>query len=199
MVRSALRRPSSSSTAAWGSGLLRLSFLLALLGLLGLPRGCWAQRHDKRITGLGLVYGKTDTGLFGEGSWTRYVSDKTYLRLGASLARPDHLVRGGAASSAYGLSLAVAPLLFHLREIAYVHLLAGGLVRYERTNEDAAVAEAGVQQRFYGGPLLGVETDIFLGNRLSVVGTLQKALVFPEDGITRWPGFYGAGLRYHLR
>ena len=196
MVGFSFRRPSSSSAAGFGPRLLLLS---ALLGLLVLPRWSWAQRHDKRISGLGLVYGKTDNGRFIEGSWTRYVSDKTYLRLGASLARPDQLLRGGSASSAYGLSLAIAPLLFHLREIAYVHLLAGGLGRYERTNEDAATPDVGVQQSFYGGPLLGLETDVFLGNRISVVGTLQKALVFPGDGITRWPGFYGVGLRYHLR
>lgn len=177
---------------------LQLPLLLLLL-VLALPHRGWAQRHDKRITGLGLVYGKTDNGKFGEGSWTRYVSDNTYLRLGVSLARPDNLLRGGTSSSAYGLSLAVAPLLFRIREVAYVHVLAGALGRYERTNEDgAALDEQGVQQDFFGGPLLGLETDIFLGNRLSVVGTLQKAFIFPGDGITRWPGFYGVGLRVHL-
>ncbi|RZK30489.1 MAG: hypothetical protein EOO63_06625 [Hymenobacter sp.] len=121
-----------------------------LLLLLSFPPSSWAQRHDKRITGLGIVYGGTDNGRFLEGSWTRYVSDKTYLR--------------------------------------------------ERSNEDgAAPDQSGVQQHFYGGPLLGLETDIFLGNRVSVVGTVQKAFVLPDDGLARWPGYYGVGLRYHLR
>jgi hypothetical protein len=172
--------------------------LLLVLALVGLPGLTWAQRHDKRMTGLGVVYGKTDTGRFAEGSWTRYVSDNTYLRLGVSLARPQNPLRAGS-SSAYGLSLTIAPLLFHVREIAYVHVLAGGLLRYERTNEDdTAPDHSGVQQHFYGGPLLGLETDVFLGNRVSVVGTLQKAIVFPDGGLARWPGYYGVGLRYHL-
>jgi len=196
MLRRHYRRPSSSSMA----GTRRGGLLLLLLVLLGMPRISCAQRHDKRITGLGLVYGKTDQGKFGEANWTRYVSDNTYLRLGLSLARPTNLLFGNSTSSAYGLSLAIAPLLFHIREVAYVHLLAGGLGRFERTNEDgAAMDQEGIQQHFYGGPLLGVETDIFLGNRVSVVGTLQKSLIFPGDGITRWPGFYGVGLRFHLR
>ena len=189
------RRPPGSPRPGFGS---RVGLLL-LVGL-GLTSPAWAQRHDKRMTGLGVVYGATDQGRFLEGSWTRYVSDKTYLRLGGSLARPDHLLGGGAASSAYGLSLALAPQLFQLGETVYVHLLAGGLFRYERLNENYADQDpSGVRQHLAGGPLLGTEADVFLGNRVSLVGTVQKALVFPGTGLTRWPGYYGLGLRYHLR
>jgi hypothetical protein len=177
----------------------RTGRLLLQLTLLLLPSLVWAQRHDKRITGLGVVYGKTDNGRFLEGSWTRYVSDKTYLRLGVSLSRPERLLRGGSASSAYGLSLTIAPLLFRIKEVAYVHVLAGGQARYERTNEDGLDPDrVGVKQSFYGGPLLGLETDVFLGNRLSLVGTLQKGIVFPDGGLARWPGYYGVGLRFHI-
>lgn len=174
--------------------------LLALLLLALAPRPGLAQRHDKRITGLAVLGGSTDQGRFAEVSWMHYLSDNTYLRLGLSLARPTQLLRHVDSNSAYGLSLAVAPKLFQVREVLYVHLLAGGLFRYERTHEHALAGDTtGVQQHYAGGPLLGLEADLFLGNRLSLVGTVQKAIVFPGDGLTQWPGYYGAGLRYHLR
>lgn len=178
-----------------------LGLLLVLLGMVA--PAAHAQRHDRHMTGLALTGGGTsDQQRYAEFSWLRYVTDKTSVRVGLSLARPQGLgLRELGSNATYGLTLALAPTLFRIREAVYVHVVAGGLLRYERTqvaSDDLHVTATSLHQHVAGGPMLGVEADLFLLNRLSLVGSVQQSVVFPGDGLTNWPGYYGVGLRYYI-
>ena len=96
----------------------------------------------------------------------------------------------------------LAPQLFRLGEVAYVHLLLGAGAGYERTGENNTgelPTDAKQPQRFTYGPQAGAEVDVFLGNRFSLVGTATKAYLFNNTLIDQWPGYASAGLRYHFR
>ena len=109
--------------------LLLMTLILAGAGTLP----ALAQRHDKHIAGLGAHVGRSDKGNYYELSYTPMLTNQLALRI-SGLREDGNL--GGAAGeyAAYQGRILLAPQLFHLGEIVYVHLLLGAGGQYERTN-----------------------------------------------------------------
>ncbi|SMB79255.1 hypothetical protein SAMN00120144_3095 [Hymenobacter roseosalivarius DSM 11622] len=171
---------------------------LALAGAGTLP--ALAQRHVKHISSWGVHAGRSEKGDYYELSYTSMLTDQLALRA-SGLRDAGNLAARGEYSTYQG-RLFLAPQLFRIGEIAYVHLLFGAGAGYERTHENRTgelTADANEPQRFTYGPQAGAEVDFFLGNRLSLVATGTKGYLFNNPLIDQWPGNASAGLRYHFR
>jgi hypothetical protein len=159
-----------------------------------------AQRHIRGMNAVGGHYGPSGTGRFAELSYARFLRDKTYLRFG--LTRESGTLAGRGDFSAYGLRLAIAPTLFHVGQTAYVHMLYGVAVQYERKgqNQSAPGAEPGAKlpQSVTAGPYVGLEGDVFLGNHVSLVATATKGYLLLDPLISHWPGMLTGGVRLHF-
>jgi len=176
--------------------LLLVALLLAGAGAV--PAS--AQRHVKHIASWGAHLGRSETGNYYELSYTPMLTNSLALRVSA-LRESGNLTGRGEYASYVGRVL-LAPQLFRLGEVAYVHLLLGAGAGYERTGENGTAelaAEAKEPQRFTYGPQAGAEVDCFLGNRLSLMATATKGYLFNNPLIDQWPGYASAGLRYHFR
>lgn len=175
-----------------------LLFLL-FLAVLSTLSPVLAQRHNKNISAWGAHYGRTEKGNFYEGSYTNYLTDKLSVR--ASGLRDFGTWRDTAEYAAFSGRVFLAPQLFRIGEVAYFHLLLGGVASYERTQEIRTGEETDEtrRERFTYGPQAGVEIDIFFNNRISVVGNGIKGKTFNRSHIDEWPGFVSIGLRYHFR
>jgi hypothetical protein len=176
--------------------LLLVALLLAGAGAV--PAS--AQRHVKHIASWGAHLGRSEKGDFYELSYTSMLTNRLALRV-SGLHDAGNLSGRGEYVSYVGRVL-LAPQLFRLGEVAYVHLLLGAGAGYERTVENATsepAPDAKEPQRFTYGPQAGVEVDCFLGNRLSLVATATKGYLFNNPLIDQWPGYASAGLRYHFR
>ena len=95
----------------------------------------------------------------------------------------------------------LSPQLFHLGEVAYVHLLAGAGAGYEWTNQNGTgelATGSKKSKRFTYGPQAGLEADFFLGNRLSLVATGTKGYLFNNPLVDQWPGTARVGLRHQF-
>ena len=172
-----------------------LSFLI-VIGLTSiLP--VLAQRHVKNIAAWGGHYGRTEKGEFYEGSYTNYLTDKMSVRVSGLREFGD--VEG--EYSAFSSRVFLSPQLFRIREMVYFHVLLGGMGSYERTGEDLADGERNSlrRERFTYGPQAGLEADVFLGNRISLVASATKGKMFNRSHLDEWPGQAGIGLRYHFR
>ena len=171
--------------------LLLVALLLAGAGAVP----AFAQRHVQHITSWGAHLGRSEKGDYYELSYTSMLTNRLALR--ASGLRDAGNLAGGEYSSYVGRVL-LAPQLFRLGEVAYVHLLLGAGAGYERTGENGTgelPADAREPQRFTYGPQVGAEVDVFLGNRFSLVATATKGYLFNNPLIDQWPGYAGAGLR----
>lgn len=172
---------------------------LLFLTILGTVSPALAQRHNKNISAWGAHYGRTEKGHFYEGSYTNYLTDKLSVRV--SGLRDFGNWRDTAEYSAFSGRVFLAPQLFRIGELAYFHLLLGGGVSYERTQETATGEENGGtrRERFTYGPQAGVEVDLFFNNRISLVANGIKGKVFNRSHIDEWPGYASIGFRYHFR
>lgn len=172
--------------------------LVALLLAGAVP--AFAQRHVQHISSWGAHLGRSGKGDYYELSYTSMLTNRLALRA-SGLRESGKLSSRGEYSSYVGRVL-LAPQLFRLGEVAYVHLLLGAGAGYERTGENGTAelaADAKKPQRFTYGPQAGAEVDCFLGNRLSLVATATKGYMFNNPLIDQWPGYASAGLRYHFR
>ncbi|MBC6609068.1 hypothetical protein H8B13_19775 [Hymenobacter sp. BT188] len=159
-----------------------------------------AQRHVRHISSWGAHLGRSEQGDFYELSYTSMLTNRLALR--ASILRDAGNLTGRGEYSSYVGRAMIAPQLFRIGEVTYVHLLLGVGAGYERTGENGTgPLEAGAKepQRFTYGPQAGAEVDCFLGNRLSLVATATKGYLFNNPLIDSWPGYASAGLRYHFR
>ena len=158
-----------------------------------------AQRHVQHISSWGAHLGRSEKGTYYELSYTSMLTNRLALR--ASGLRETGRLSGRGHYSSYAGRVLLSPQLFRLGEVAYVHLLLGAGAGYERTGEHAPArpADARPPQRFTYGPQAGAEVDCFLSNRLSLVATATKAYLFNDPLLDQWPGYAGAGLRYHFR
>ena len=176
--------------------LLLVALLLAGAGAV--PAS--AQRHVKHISSWGAHLGRSEKGDYYELSYTSMLTNRLALR--ASGLREAGTLSGRGEYSSYVGRVLLAPQLFRLGEVAYVHLLLGAGAGYERTGENGTAelaTDAKEPQRFTYGPQAGAEVDCFLGNRLSLVATATKGYLFNNPLIDQWPGYASAGLRYHFR
>lgn len=176
--------------------LLLMALLLAGAGTLPVL----AQRHVKRISSWGAHVGRSETGRYSEVSYTSMLTNRLALRV--SGRRESGTLAGRGQYDSYAGRVLLAPQLFQLGEFAYVHLLLGGGLGFERTNRDGTgdlTAGTTAPQRFTYGPQAGAEADFFLGNRVSLVATATKGYLFNSPLIDQWPGLASVGLRYHFR
>ena len=176
--------------------LLLVALLLAGAGAV--PAS--AQRHVKHISSWGAHLGRSEKGDYCELSYTSMLTNRLALR--SSVLRDAGNMAGRGEYSSYVGRVLLAPQLFRVGEVAYVHLLLGAAAGYERTGENGTTelaADAKEPQRFTYGPQAGVEVDRFLGNRLSLVATATKGYLFNNPLLDQGPGYAGAGLRYHFR
>ncbi|RAK62433.1 hypothetical protein [Hymenobacter edaphi] len=176
--------------------LLLVALLLAGAGAV--PAS--AQRHVQHISSWGAHLGRSEKGSYYELSYTSMLTN--HLALRASGLRETGTLDGRGEYVGYAGRLLLAPQLFRLGEVAYVHLLLGAGAGYERTDENGTSelpSNAKQPQRFTYGPQAGAEVDVFLGNRFSLVGTATKGYLFNNSLIDQWPGFSSVGLRYHFR
>jgi len=166
--------------------------LTSLLPVLG-------QRHVKNIAAWGIHYGQTEKGEFYEGSYTHYLTDKISVRVSGLREFGD--VDGEGEYSAFSSRVFLAPQLFRIGEIVYFHVLLGGMGSYERTRENLTDGEMNSlrRERFTYGPQAGLEADLFLGNRISLVASATKGKMFNRSHLDGWPGQAGIGIRYHFR
>ena len=177
------------------------NLLLATLLLAGpgaLPAS--AQRHVKHLASWGAHLGRSEKGDYYELTYTSMLTNCLALR--SSVLRDAGNLTGRGEYSSYVGRVLLAPQLFRVGEVAYVHLLLGAGAGYERTGENGTAelaADAKEPQRFTYGPQAGAEVDCFLGNRLSLVATATKGYLFNNPLLDQWPGYAGAGLRYHFR
>jgi hypothetical protein len=176
--------------------LLLVALLLAGAGAV--PAS--AQRHVRHISSWGAHLGRSEKGDYYELSYTAMLTNRLALR--ASALRESGNLAGRGEYASYVGRVLVAPQLFRLGEVAYVHLLVGAAAGYERTNENGIgefTADAKEPQRYTYGPQAGAEVDCFLGNRLSLVATATKGYLLNNPLIDQWPGYASTGLRYHFR
>ncbi|MGI4741313.1 MAG: hypothetical protein ACRYG7_39610 [Janthinobacterium lividum] len=174
--------------------------LLLLLLLAGAAtRPALAQRHVQHISTWSAQVGRSEQGHYYELGYSTFLTDRTALRI-SGLYEKGTLGALGNYSS-YGGRLFIAPQLLHLGEFAYVHLLLGGAGNYELGGEQPTSDGLSTErrQRFTYGPQAGAEADFFLGNRVSLVATATKSYLLNNPLLDRWPGYAGAGLRYHFR
>ncbi|MCB2380345.1 hypothetical protein LGH70_22325 [Hymenobacter sp. BT635] len=171
---------------------------LLLAGAGAVPAS--AQRHVKHISSWGAHLGRSEKGDYYELSYTSMLTNHLALRAGA--LRDAGNLGGRGEYSSYAGRVLLAPQLFRLGEVAYVHLLLGATAGYERTHENGTgelLVDAREPQRFTYGPQAGAEVDCFLGNRFSLVATATKGYLLNNPIIDQWPGYASAGLRYHFR
>jgi hypothetical protein len=176
-----------------------LSVALILAGAGSMP--ALAQRHVKHIASWGAHIGHSEKGNYYELSYTPMLTNRLGLRI-SGLREDGNLGGLSGEYAAYQGRILLAPQLFRLGEIVYVHLLLGAGGQYERTNEHETggiAQDAKKPQRFTYGPQAGAEADIFLGNRFSLVATGTKAYQFNNSLIDQWPGMASIGFRYHFR
>ncbi|WBA44305.1 hypothetical protein [Hymenobacter canadensis] len=176
--------------------LLLVALLLAGTGAV--PAS--AQRHVKHLASWGAHLGRSEKGAYYELSYTSMLTNQLALR--ASALRDGGTLSEQGKYSSYVGRVLLAPQLFRLGEVAYMHLLLGAAAGYERTGENGtseSFTEAKEPQRFTYGPQVGAEFDCFLGNRLSLVATATKGYLLSNPLIDSWPGYASAGLRYHFR
>jgi hypothetical protein len=176
--------------------LLLVALLLAGAG----AAPAFAQRHVQHIASWGAHLGRSEKGDFYELSYTSMLTNRLALRV--SGLRDAGTLSGRGEYASYVGRVLLAPQLFRLGEVAYVHLLLGAGAGYERTGENGIgelAPDAKEPQRFTYGPQAGAEVDCFLGNRLSLVATATKGYLFNTPLIDQWPGYASAGLRYHFR
>lgn len=180
---------------------MKSSFFLLLLVLASAGASpALAQRHIRGLNTVAGHYGASGAGHFAELSYSRYLRDKTSSRIG--LAREAGTLDGRGDFSAYSLRLAIAPSLFHLGQTVYVHMLYGVALQYERTGQPQSGTflepDAALPQSFTAGPYVGLEGDVFLGNRVSLVATATKGYLFLNPLISHWPGVLTGGVRFHF-
>lgn len=175
----------------------KLLFLILLTGAGARP--ALAQRHVKHIATWSAQAGRSEQSRYYELGYSSFLTNRTVLRV-SGLYEKGSLAAAGNYSS-YGGRLFIAPQLLHLGELAYLHLLVGLAGNYEFGGAQPTSDGLGTErrQRLTYGPQAGVEADCFLGNRVSVVATATKGYLFNNPLIDRWPGYAGAGLRYHFR
>lgn len=158
-----------------------------------------AQRHIKGTAAWGAHVGRSEKGSFYELSYTPLLTNRLGLRF-SGLREAGTLGRQGDYSAYQGRVL-LAPQLFRLGEVVYVHLLVGAAGQYERTARQRTgelPLDGSTPQRFTYGPQAGAEIDWFLGNRLSLVATGTKGYLLNTSLVDEWPGYLSAGLRYHF-
>ena len=175
----------------------KILWLLLLAGAGSRP--ALAQRHIKHISTLSAQVGRSGQGHYYELGFSSFLTNRTALRVSGLYERGSLDAAGNYSS--YGGRVFIAPQLLHLGEFAYVHLLLGGAGNYEFGGEQPTRDGLGTErrQRFTYGPQAGAEADFFLGNRVSVVATATKGYLFNNPLVDSWPGYAGAGLRYHFR
>lgn len=175
--------------------------LLALcLLLVSLPRVGNCQRHIQRMNTVGALIGRTERGTYVHASYGKFLTNKTRLDVAVLRERGN----GGAGVgefSSYGSSIGVSRLVFRLGEVLYCHAQLQGLARYERLQENNTGGREGgsAPQTFSFGPMAGLDADLYLHNRVSLVASATKGYLFSRPLIDSFPGFYGVGLRYHFR
>ena len=158
-----------------------------------------AQRHIKGSAAWGAHLGRSQQGNTYELSYTPLLTNHLGLRLGGLLETGSLGRQGNYA--AYQGRVFLAPQLFRLGELVYVHLLIGAAGQFERTNLHGTGAEPPVgsrPQRFTYGPQAGAEIDGYLSNRISLVATGTKGYLLNTPLIDEWPGYLSVGLRYHF-
>ncbi|WP_026461342.1 hypothetical protein [Adhaeribacter aquaticus] len=158
-----------------------------------------AQRHVKHISAWGAHYGRTENGEFYEGSYLNYLTDKISVRV--SGLREFGNVEGEREYSAFSSRVFLSPQFFRIGEFAYFHLLLGGMGSYESTKGVSVPRESNSakRERIIYGPQAGLEVDIFLHNRISLVASGTKGKMFNHSHLDEWPGHAGFGIRYHFR
>ncbi|MDU0372272.1 hypothetical protein ACFST9_13855 [Hymenobacter monticola] len=177
----------------------KLLFIVLLTAGAGiLPAS--AQRHVKHLAAWGAHVGRSEKGDYYELSYTPMLTNRLALRLSGGYEHGTLPARG--EYSVYQGRVLLSPQLFRLGEVAYFHLLVGAGAGYEWTNQNRSgelATGSGEPQRFTYGPQAGLEADVFLGNRLSLVATGTKGYLFNNPLVDRWPGMASVGLRYHFR
>ncbi|MBG8555800.1 hypothetical protein [Hymenobacter guriensis] len=176
--------------------LLLLVLLTAGAGIL--PAS--AQRHVKHLASWGAHVGRSAKGDYYELSYTPMLTNRLALRLSGGYEHGTLPARG--EYSGFQGRVLLSPQLFRLGEVVYFHLLLGAGAGYEWTNQNGSgelAAGSAEPQRYTYGPQAGLEADVFLGNRLSLVATGTKGYLFNNPLIDRWPGMASVGLRYHFR
>jgi len=160
-----------------------------------------AQRHVKGISAWGAHIGSSEKGRYFELSYSSMLTNRLGLRL-SGLRENGYLGNKAGDYAAYQARVLVAPQLFQIGEVVYVHLLFGAGGQYERTNRGGTgelAPNASKPQRVSFGPQAGAEADVFLSNRLSLVATGTKGYQITKSYIDQWPGYLSAGVRYHFR
>lgn len=174
----------------------RFLFLLLLAGGCLGAAPALAQRHVKNLNALGLLGGITDQGYALEVTYGRLATDRNMVRFGVLTER--NLLDGTRNYAAGQLSVHFAPQLFQISETLYVHVLLGGVVRYEQRDALDAT-DTSPTSRVVAGPEAGLEADLFLLDRLSLVGSLRKGYLFNKPLFDAWPTMGLVGVRWYLR
>ncbi|MDU0372094.1 hypothetical protein ACFPAF_16955 [Hymenobacter endophyticus] len=181
------------------SRLFRHSLVL-LAGALTLATTASAQRHIRHLNSLTGSYGSTEPGRLLGLSYGRFLTNTTRLDVLATRERGQG--RAGIGEfSAYGVAVGGSRQLFRVGSSVYVHAQGLVLGRYERKQENNTGGREGgkAPQGAAVGPLLGLDTDVYLADAVSLALTAQKGYLWLNPQIDRWPGFYSAGLRFHFR
>jgi hypothetical protein len=172
--------------------------LLGVVCIAGLPREGQAQRQVKHLNSFNFQYGGATNGSFLRLGYSRFIKDKNRFDL-VAMRESGHLdsFSGPQASYfGYDLGLGLAPTLFHIGEVFYMHLTTQVHARYDRVE---ATEQADVRQGFSAGPDLGFTGDIYLSDWLSISGQASQGYLFLSPPGTSWPRYYGAGLNFHFR
>lgn len=179
---------------------MRKLLLVALVTVSAGLSPALSQRHVKRISAWGAHLGRSEQGQYYELSFSSLLTNRLGLRV-SGLREDGNLGKKAGDYAVYQGRVLLAPQLFQIGEVVYVHLLLGAGGQYEQTNQGRTgelAPNASQPQRFSFGPQAGAEADVFLGNRLSLVATGTKGYQIDPSLIDPWPGYLSAGFRYHF-
>lgn len=177
--------------------------LLGAVCIVGLPHAGQAQRQVKRLNSFNFQYGHASRGAFYRFGYSRFTSDK--LRLDVLALRESgriNTVKTGPATPYFGydLGFGIAPQLFRVKEVVFVHTAVQLHGRYDRVRRPASEAlPQAVAQGFSAGPEVGLTADVYLTDWLSLSGQASQGYLAFRPPLTSWPRYYGGGLQLHFR
>lgn len=179
--------------------------LLGAVCTAGLPREGQAQRQVKHLNTLAAAYGAaanggTHDGHFYQLGYSRFISDKTRFDVVARHEAGSLGNRGNSSPApqydGFDLGLGVAPRLFRIGEVFYLHLTTQLHLRYDHIK--ATETWTG-DKRFSAGPRVGLDADVYLADWLSLTGQATQGYLLFHSPLGKWPQYYGGGLSVHFR
>lgn len=158
----------------------------------------FAQREVRHLNAASAVMGSTPTGLYYQGTYGRFLSDKVRFEAAAALEqgprKGDQVAEGRLSYRAYELGLGVAPRVAHLGERVYLRLPFQVRTRYERRPASGPFDSDG----FAVGPSLGLSGEVYIVDRVSVSGEFRQTWYVLGHPAAKLPRYFGGGLTFYL-